>query len=97
MSHYEWLDKNFNIFMFRLGLNSNDCGGIIVAHGDKCEGYRNMWKMAGIPFNHGIAIYLLTYIKPYSDTVRMTSDGWVSPVMWVIDHYKEFKDLLPAA
>jgi hypothetical protein len=59
-----------------------------VAHADKCYGYRRLWEKNNVPFNKGVMIYLLSYLFPYSDTVRETVKGWVSPDSWVIDQYK---------
>jgi hypothetical protein len=66
--------------------------GSISAHGDKCYGYQARWEKAGIPFEHGVALYLLTYQHPYCDQVRQTKDdGFVSPAEWVESKYPEFK------
>jgi hypothetical protein len=69
--------------------------GGIVAHGDKCYSYRSEWESKGIPFEHGVAIYLLTYLRPYSKEVRETSNGWVAPKDWVIANYHKFVNHLP--
>jgi len=71
--------------------------GMITAHGDKCYGYRAEWDAAGIPFEHGVAIYLLTYCSPYSKESRETEEGWVDPWRWVIANYERFKPHLPPA
>ncbi len=96
-SHYNWLDKNFWKFLENLdhGNLRNWNGGIITAHGDKCYGYRLVWKRNHIPFAHGVALYLLTYMKPWSDEVRESDEGWVDPSSWVITNYKKFIDKLP--
>ena len=98
MSHYNWLDENFQKFFDNINVNKEEqelnCG-IISAHGDKCYSYRDRWKINGIPFEHGVALYLLTYINPWSNEVRMEPGWWVDPWRWVIDNYKLFKKYLP--
>lgn len=98
MSHYEWLKINFGTFLTNLGhpelMEWN--GGIISAHGDKCYCYRYSWDEAGIPFPHGVAIYFLSYMKPWSDETRELSDGtWVDVGKWVIEKYPEMVGYLP--
>jgi len=96
MNHYTWLDSHFPEFLKKLGIDFNTkCPGIISAHGDKCNGYFSRWESAGIPFPHGVALYLLTYLRPYEDEVRETDKGWVDPCKWVIENYSRFKELLP--
>ena len=64
--------------------------GIISAHGDKCYLYRDRWEKNGIEFHKGVALYLLTYISPFSKESRETADGWVDPAKWVEDNYERF-------
>lgn len=79
-----------------MGLEWEYNRGIIVAHGDKCYGYRDIWNAEGIPFAHGVAMYLLTYCYPFDHEVRQTEErGWVDPYKWVIENYPRYKDLLP--
>ena len=59
-----------------------------MSHGDKTRQYRDQWEDAGVPFNHGAFIYLMSHISPYSDQVRQTEDGWVDVAEWVINFYK---------
>lgn len=92
MNHYNWLNKNFNDFTNNLNLPNYQ--GLITAHGDKCYSYKDEWESHNIPFPHGVAIYLLTYVKPFSKEVRETNNGWVDPKQWVIDNYQKFKPLL---
>ena len=92
-NHYIWLEKNLPDFFKSLGINFNTvCPGIITAHGDKCYGYASMWKKVGIPFHYGVAIYLLSYLEPYSRTVRQTDNGFINPGEWVIKQYKNLKN-----
>jgi len=95
MSHYDWLEKHLVPFMDQLDMNTDFYNnGLIGAHGDKCYGYRYQWNEAGIPFEHGVAIYLLTYCNPFSKEVRETDAGWVDPGKWVKDNYPRFKQFL---
>ena len=96
-SHYGWLDKNFNAFLIELGYSEQQAAeyqGLIVADGDKAYQYQDRWEDAGIPFNHGVAIYLLSKTHHFSNQVRQTATGWVAPVEWVQDNYMRFKDVL---
>lgn len=96
MDHYEYLDKYFATFLKLLNLEYyvNFVSGIIACDGDKCYGYRYEWDAAGIPFSHGVAIYLLGKMEPYCHAVRDTANGWVAPDKWVIDNYKYFENVL---
>ena len=94
-SHYQWLDEHLPEIFRQAGINWDMNAGIISAHGDKAYGYQGKWEKAGIHFYHGVAIYLMTYCRPYSETCRETSNGWVEVCQWVIDHYNELKHLLP--
>lgn len=96
MSHYDWLNDNLLTFFDNLEIENVGLG-IISAHGDKCYGYRYKWEEASVPFEHGVAIYFLSYIAPYGYEVRSVDDDWVDPGQWVIDNYKRFKQHLPEA
>lgn len=95
MSYYDWLDENLETFFENVGIHIDYHGGLIAAHGDKCHCYRNDWEKAGIPFEHGVAIYLLTSVNPYADQVHETEEGWVDVKQWVMDNYPKFKPHLP--
>lgn len=91
VNHYHWLEENLWDFMTKFGVDPEWNGGIIVAHGDKCSGYRQAWEELGIPFPYGVAIYLLSYCKPYSTECRETDSGkWVDPGEWVSENYSKF-------
>lgn len=96
-NHYVWLENNLHIFFENLNLSGyiNNIPSIIACDADKCYGYKYMWENEGIPFFHGIAIYLISKIKPYSEEVRDTKNGWVNPEKWVIASYNRFKPHLP--
>lgn len=98
-NHYTWLEQNLFPFLRKLGVSEDVISwnqGIISSHGDKCYGYRNYWKEKGVPFHHGVALYLLTYIHPWSEKVRATPAGWVDPWRWVIDNYQRYEMALMA-
>lgn len=91
MSHYDWLDENLESFFEKAGIGNQYHPSVIGAHGDKCYGYKFQWEKAGIPFEHGVAIYLLTYFNPYSEETRETENGWVDVSKWVVENYERFK------
>jgi len=96
MNHYEWLEKNLQNFFDSIGAdNPYPINGLLSSSGDKCYGYKNEWEEKGIPFYHGVALYLLTLLTPYQDEVRQTPNGWVPVDKWVIDNYPKFKLHLP--
>ena len=100
--HYHWLDKNLDSFVQNLTDLKSVYGdislkGSISADADKCYSYKGRFSNANIPFEHGVAIYLLTYYRPYSKEVRETPNGWVDPCDWIIKNYPKFKPFLPKA
>jgi hypothetical protein len=95
-SHYDWLEKHLPEIFRKAGIEWAPNAGIIGAHGDKAYGYQDRWEKAGIHFYHGVALYLMTYCQPYSQTCRETLNDWVDPGQWVINNYKKLKHLLPA-
>lgn len=96
-NHYEWLDANFSQFLINLGMSPDYSYGIAGAHGDKAYSYRSDWDKIAIPFNHGVAIFLLSYLTPFRNEVGKTPTGWVDVGDWVIANYERFKDKLPLA
>lgn len=94
-SHYDYLDKHWHNFAKTVGGNIAWADGIVSAHGDKGYSYQSDWEDVGISFNHGMMIFLLSYVKPFSKTVRSTDNGWVDPCQWVIDNYEKFKTYMP--
>lgn len=96
VNHYKYLDKYFFVFLKNMGYDyGNFHGGIVTAHGDKCYGYRRRWEEAGLPFAHGVAIYLLTYLDPWEAETRETEDGWVDCCEWIIKNKDRFLPFLP--
>lgn len=63
---------------------------IIMCDSDKCDSYRYIWEKNGIPFNHGVMIYLITKMNPYCKETRVS----ISALDFVIEHYEEFKPFL---
>jgi hypothetical protein len=95
IDHYKWLEKHLPAFFAKLNLDWELNAGIIGAHGDKCYSYKPDFEEAGIEFPHGVAIYLITYLRPYSAEVRETDHGWVDTCQWIIDNKDRFLPLLP--
>ena len=97
MNHYQWLESNLQTFLDNIEIkNPYPIDGLLVCDGDKCYGYRQEWEEHNIPFPHGVALYLLcSTFKPYTEEVRNTKNGWVSPSEWVIRNYHKFKEHLP--
>lgn len=86
VSHYKYCDKYFVEFAKKLGIDTNTAP--IGAHGDKCYSYDSEWEDAGIPFSHGVMIFLISYELPYSNEVRQTDNGFIDVGDWVIENYK---------
>lgn len=98
MSHYDWLGDHLVKFLADVGLDTRWYHeGLIGAHGDKAYSYRDEWEQAGIPFNHGVAIFLLSYCKPFREEVRKTDESgrWINAGDWVRENYSRFKEHLP--
>ena len=97
MNHYEWLDKYLPEIFKLLNINWDWNAGIIGAHGDKCYSYKSAWEENGIPFEHGVAIYLLTYCRPFAKEVRDVGGKWVDVNCWVMDNYQKFLPVIEQA
>lgn len=93
-NHYKWLQENFPKFLIKLGINPKYYKGMITSDGDKCYSYVDSEERFNIPFNHFVALYLLSKISPYSDEVRQTVNGWVDPFKWIPENYNRFKGYL---
>jgi len=94
-SHYDYLNEHLWTFMEAVGVNTEWNRGIIGAHGDKAYGYRDYWEENGLHFYHGVAIYLLTYCRPYGHECRETENGWVPAQEWVLKNKDRFLPHLP--
>jgi hypothetical protein len=90
-SHYDWLEKYLPSIFKSLGIEWNLYCGIIVADGDKCYGYADLFKRNGIPFEHGVAMYMLSKTSKYPNQCRETSSGWVPVQEWIIKTYPSLK------
>jgi len=93
-SHYNWLDEHLPDFLEKIGNAAANAPWLIRAHGDKCYSNKGVWRKAGIPFSHGVSLYLLTYLSPWQDEVRQTKKGFIKPYLWVIENYEKFKPFL---
>ena len=93
----DWVEANFAEVLRLIGyLDSNPqppdqlpekIKRLNLCHGDKAPQYEERWKVAGVPYHYGLSLYLLSYLPPYSATVRYVNEGWVDPCQWVIDQY----------
>lgn len=86
-SHYDYLDamlEPFWMLVFAASPAATNCAGIVTAHGDKGYSYRDEWQDAGIPFEHGMLLYLLTYTSERGETLKQQSHKWV------IDNYARY-------
>lgn len=63
--------------------------GMISAHGDKVEQYREYWESKGLNFNKAQIIYFLTYTNRMGLTPKHMSKEWV------VLNYDSYKALLP--
>lgn len=94
LNHYDYLHLVIDDFwklVFGKTTSEMFCGGIIGAHGDKAYGYNSEWDEAGIPFERGVLLFLLTYTKELGDTPKHLS------VYWVIDNYQKYLPHIEAA
>ena len=94
-NHYEYCEKYFLEFARKVGANTSGAAGIVTAHGDKCYGSMVTAEDAGIPFNKWAAIYLLTYLQPFSQECRQTHKGWVDVNKWIVANKDRFLKELP--
>lgn len=100
VSHYKWLEKHFVAFAKAVGLKGyetvQDVMSLNSAHGDKAYCYRYLWEKRGIAFPHGVAMFYLTYHRPWSAEVRETEEyGWVKVDEWVVENKNRFLPFLP--
>lgn len=92
---YDYLREHLPTFFAAVGVSWDQNAGIIGAHGDKAYCYRQGWEQSGLHFFHGLAIYLLTYCRPYAVESRETPSGWVAPEKWVLENKDRFLPHLP--
>lgn len=92
-NHYKYLEYYLPILFGELGIEYS--ARIISAHGDKFYGYREKFNEAGLTFNQGAAIGMLTYVHPYCNECRQTENGWIAPCDWIINNKNRFLKYLP--
>lgn len=100
VNHYKYCDKHLPAFFKAAGIDfEKGYAGVVAAHGDKCYQYKDEWEENGIPFPHGVAIYLIGSTHKFGKELRQTDNGWIAPDDWVIANYEsghKFKNILPA-
>ena len=79
MNHYEYIDIVGKRFSDILGVRNIQ--ELVSAHGDKCYAY--MYGKTDIEAGRIVCVFLLSYVKPYSETVRDTEHGWVDVQSWI--------------
>lgn len=80
MNVYDYLDQMLAAFwqaVFNKTPEAAGCSGLVDAHGDKTDQYRDRWEEAGVPYFHGALIYLLTFTDQLGDTPKHQSCEWV--------------------
>lgn len=84
------MEDRFRDFLIKLGRSdlADYATSIITADSDKCEQYRKMWENAGVPYEHGVMIYLISKSNPYCLEARRK----VPVGQWVVDNYPKFKE-----
>ncbi len=98
MNPYDWCEKHIWTFFDKIGADATYSRGIIGAHGDKVPS-RYHWEQRGIPFEHALAIFLASYLRPYSQEIcwsRTNFDPSLPEVEdWIVLKYPEWKQHLP--
>ena len=90
LRHYRYLDMVLPIFSKMVKFIEPTCIlelGDIAAHGDKCYQYIRDWEKAGIPFNRGALLFLMTYTQAMDMEKHQSCE-------WVIKNYGRFKSIL---
>lgn len=93
-NHYRYLDAMLEPFwklVFDKTPDQMYCGGIIISHGDKGYGYKDTWEKAGIRYDRGMLLYLLTYTKELGDRPKHESEEWV------IENYPKYLERIEMA
>lgn len=91
INQYHYCDMMLNPFWLRVFGKTADemwCGGIVSAHGDKAYGYKSQWEKAGVPFNRGVLIFLLSYTKELGDRPKHETREWV------IENYSKYLPMI---
>lgn len=87
-NHYKYIELHGEKFSQKLGLSEN-IASYLSAHGDKCHSLKMEAQERGLHPGKAAMVYLLTYITPYSQQVRNTENGWVSPYDWCLEVLRE--------
>lgn len=87
--HHVWLETHLPNFFRGIGQRRTELHALIADHADKCYLFRERWEKEGIPFVHGVAIYLLSRTSPYD--LQVTNDV----ESWVVENYGTFHPHLP--
>jgi hypothetical protein len=97
---YAWLEDAMPKILFNLGkppevwlYASNSAR--LYAH--ICHDFRFPWENNDIPFNHGIALFLLSFFEPWLSNSHDAETGEYDPQMWVLANYNRFKEYFPPA
>lgn len=92
-NHYDYIDvvlPEMVILLRRVHPDINLLGVCPVSHGDKVYQYKSKFENAGIPFQRGAVLHLLSYSslldRPRHEVVE-----------WVIEQYPFFKSFFQAA
>lgn len=94
MNHHRWLDQHFIEFATHpkvLGSRFSEeyLKTIRELNCNDCESYRNLWHENGIPFAHGVAMYLLLCLGKYD---LLDEDAG----QWIVEFYDQFRPYFPA-
>lgn len=96
-NYYIWLEKNLSTFLEKNGIDPLYDKGLIRVFGTRCQEYREFWKLRGIPFVHGLAIYMISKLSPYEEEVQHSHGQGITTYQWVYLNYDRFKDGLNSA
>ncbi len=94
-NHYTYLDQHLLTFLANIGLEEGHMHtGLIASHADKASVFQDDWEAGGVPFEHGVAIFLLWWSRRYRSEVPNHMDLQ----QWVVENYKtghRFFEALP--
>jgi hypothetical protein len=95
----KWIDDNFWDFLKELGIHKSmfeKYERIIYSKIDLANHYKETFRRDEIPFYHGVCLFLLTYIPPWSAESGDIGDGiYIKVEDWIKSNYDFFKDKLP--
>ena len=96
MENTDYLKANFGTFLTYLGftkMHAESSQALIGTCSDEIHQNEQVWHEAGIPFNHGSLLYLLTYVDPYQEE---TSSKKLTRSLWVVESYPKYKTAIYA-